>query len=103
MHLWPKIADLLNMPYAGCRPQTLQKSMVEMDNLWQTLVKKNGLQPYSLNRICDWAFADYILKTEWDVMASTIKIREAGFTTCMDTELMYLRMIDQMQKLKIIP
>lgn len=102
-HLWPKVAELFDASSGGCKPQLLQESMVDMGAQWEKLVQEHNLKPYELARICDWSFADYILKTEWDVMASTIKIREAGFTACMDTEQMYLRHLSEMQRLHILP
>lgn len=102
-HLWPKIADHFEMQTGECKPQQLADTMRGMGGHWDQLVRTNNLQPTKLDKICDWSFADYILKTEWDVMASTTKIRQAGFTACMDTEAMYLSLLKQMQNLRVIP
>jgi len=80
----------------------LQHSLMP-NQVWRQLVEANQLQASKLNTICDWAFADYILKTEWDVMASTIKIRKAGFSACMDTEQMYQRLLTQLKTIRVIP
>lgn len=102
-HLWPRIAQQFNMPTAEPAPQQLQQSMQGMSDAWEKLVQSHQLRSYALDDICDWTFADYILKTEWDVMASTIKIREAGFHACMDTETMYLRLLNELQAARVIP
>jgi len=77
--------------------------MSGMGQRWKELVQANDLQPFDLEKLCDWSFADYILNTEWDVMASTTKIRQAGFAACLDTEAMYLAHLKQMQDLRVIP
>ena len=102
-HLWPRIAEQFDMRMGECRPQQLQESMSGMGKRWGELVQAHNLQPFELAKICDWSFADYILKTEWDVMASTTKIRQAGFNACMDTEAMYLAHLKQMKKLHLLP
>jgi len=102
-HLWPKIAEQFGVHSVGCKPQQLQETMSGMGQRWEELVQTNNLQPFELAKICDWSFADYILKTEWDVMASTTKIRLAGFDACLDTEAMYLAHLKKMQHLRVIP
>jgi len=102
-HLWPRIARQFNMTAGAPDPQNLQQTMQGRDNEWDQLVNEHQLQPYALNQICDWTFADYILKTEWDVMASTTKIRQHGFHACVDTEERYLELLGELQAKRVIP
>lgn len=101
--LWPKLADVFEMPCGTCKPHMLSHSMPGKASKWGQLVQRRQLRNYTLNELCDWEFADYILKTEWDVMASTIKIRQAGFNACRDTEQMYIQRLLEMRQAKILP
>jgi hypothetical protein len=40
--------------------------------------------PY--NRIASWAFLDWMLNFREETIVSTIKIRQAGFSDCIDTQ-----------------
>ena len=40
---------------------------------------------------------------DWDVMASTIKARQAGFNPCIDTQAMYLELLGSLQEKKVLP
>ncbi|OED44650.1 hypothetical protein AB833_01010 [Chromatiales bacterium (ex Bugula neritina AB1)] len=102
-HLWPKIAELHNMQAGGVETQDLSKTMPLLSGTWQGLISKYGLEKNSMEAIVNWPFADYILRTGWDVMASTVKIRQHGFQQCLDTEEMYVRHLLKLQELKILP
>lgn len=102
-HLWPKIAALFNMPAGQVEMQNLSDTMPALSTQWQTLVREFNLQPHEMDAIANWPFADYILRTGWDVMASTIKIRQSGFGDCLDTEQMYLDHLTALQQLRVLP
>jgi len=102
-HLWPKIAELYQMPAGEVNPQSLSDTMPALAGKWQELIKRHRLKPNSMESIVHWPFADYILRTGWDVMASTVKIRQAGFGDCLDTEQMYLNHLAEFQRLRVLP
>ena len=102
-HLWPKIAELFQLETAEVQLQNLTETMPLLSDRWNDLVRQHKLQPYAMDAIAHWPFADYILRTGWDVMASTIKIRQAGFNDCLDTEKMYLDHLMDLQSLKVLP
>lgn len=102
-HLWPKIADLFAIPTGPVAMQNLSEVMPPLSGLWQQLVQQNELKPHSIEAIANWSFADYILRTGWDVMANTTKIRQAGFNDCLDTEKMYLDHLAALQAQQILP
>ncbi len=101
--LWPKIAELFCMEDGGVRSQTLATHMPTLSSQWQAIVRRHGLKPYAMEAIAHWPFADYILNTGWDVMASTLKARQFGFQDCLDTEQLYVDHLLQMQALNILP
>jgi nucleoside-diphosphate-sugar epimerase len=102
-NLWPKVAERFHMSAGGVETQSLAETMPELSAQWQLLVEQGSLKPYSMESIVNWPFADYILRTGWDVMASTIKIRQAGFSDCLDTEQMYINHLAKLQELKVLP
>jgi nucleoside-diphosphate-sugar epimerase len=102
-NLWPRVADHFGMMVGEVQTQTLAEVMPPLAGQWQSLVTKHNLQSRSMESMVNWPFADYILRTGWDVMASTIKIRQAGFGDCLDTEQMYLDHLGKLQALGVLP
>ena len=91
------------MPAGEVATQALTQTMPLLSEEWLQLVSQFKLQPHAMDAIAHWPFADYILRTGWDVMASTIKIRQAGFGDCLDTEQMYLDHLSTLQSLRVLP
>lgn len=102
-HLWPKLADVFNIEAGGVATEDLSVSMPPLASIWDDIVRKYNLKLLDMGSITHWPFADYILRTGWDVMASTVKARQYGFTPCMDTELMYIDHLRTLQRLAILP
>jgi len=93
-HLWPKIADLFGMRAGAVETQDLATVMPPLSNTWDHLVQSQKLQPYTMDAITNWSFADYILRTGWDVI---------GFHDCLDTETMYLEHLQTLQEQRLLP
>jgi hypothetical protein len=74
---------------------------------WQTVVERYGLQPLTLDRLVggSWQFADFAFSRTHSTssLLSTIKIREAGFGDCIDTEASLAWWLSQLQAQKILP
>jgi hypothetical protein len=56
-----------------------------------------------MEELVDWKFADYIFNCDWDIMSSTIKIRQAGFHDCIDSEAAVIEELQTLCNLRIIP
>lgn len=102
-HLWPQIANLFAVEAGGVSTRDLSTVMPALTDRWNDLVNKYDLKPSSMDSIVNWPFADYILRTGWDVMANTVKIRQCGFHDCLDTEQMYLQHLSKLQNMRILP
>ncbi len=102
-HLWPRIAERFAMECGPVQPQSLTQSMATSSDAWQALVAGHGLRKYELSQIAHWPFADYIFNVGWDVMASTVKARQYGFSDCLDTEAMYLKHLTTLQQNRVLP
>ena len=102
-NLWPKIAEVFDMPCGRVVPQDLGASMPALSDDWRELVVQYQLADYAMSQVASWQFADYIFSVGWDVMASTVKARLHGFQDCLDTEKMYVDHLSELQQLNILP
>lgn len=50
-----------------------------------------------------WPFADYVFGCHWDVMTHTLKIRQARFHDCVDSEDAFLDLFQQCPGMNVIP
>lgn len=106
-NVWPKVAELFGMEYAPPHPFSLARVMPQNEPIWDRIVAKHGLQPYGYKEIVpSWQFADFLLgygQRPNPHHMSTIKLRQAGFDACIDTEAMFVELLGELQKRKILP
>ncbi|MGA9749206.1 MAG: SDR family oxidoreductase [Nocardioides sp.] len=84
-HLWDDIAGVFEMETATPQPMSLTEQMADQGPRWEGLVDRHGLAATSYADVSGWPFADAVLATDYDMVQSTIKIRQAGFDGCVDT------------------
>ena len=77
--------------------------MADKASLWQQLTQQHGLQAYPYEKIVSWQFGDFILKTTFDNITSTIKARQHGFADCIDSEEMFIELLTQLRNQRYIP
>ena len=98
--------------------------MPEHAAAWERVVEKHGLKPYTLDEFVNqsWDLCDMLLgggsrqqmpgaTTQPGPSAvlragglmSTIKLRQAGFAECVDTEDMTIRWLEEMQGWGVLP
>lgn len=102
-NVWPKFADFFGLPLDDVQTISLTEFMADKEEVWKKIVKKHNLEDVSYKDIAAWPFADYVFGTDWDVMTSTIKIRQAGFHNCVDSEDMFLRIFKEFQDRNVLP
>lgn len=102
-HVWPKVAAAFDMEPAGPAGLSLQQSMRNKNAAWDALVERHGLEANRIEDLVSWRFADYIFGTTWDVMADTLKCRQAGFLEFVDSESMITDRLKELKELKIVP
>ncbi|MGE5512519.1 MAG: SDR family oxidoreductase [Bacteroidota bacterium] len=102
-HLWPKIADLFEMPVGAPQRIDLQQFMPDKAELWQTMVARHGLRIADFGRVADWRFATYTFGSDWDQMSDTYKCRRHGFLEFVDTEAMFLHELQRFREERIVP
>ena len=102
-NFWPKLAEFFNMKMGVQQPVDLAQVMTAKEAVWNEIVRKHGLNPIAMEKFVYWPFGNYIFSLDWDVMASTTKIRQYGFSECLDTEDMFLTLFRKMQDDKQLP
>ncbi|QHE87818.1 SDR family oxidoreductase [Hydrogenophaga sp. BPS33] len=107
--IWPSIATHLGMPVGEDAPLELARDMPRHEDVWSRIVQRHGLQPTTLAGLVgsSWQFADrnlaYGQATPDDRIVSPIKLRQAGFADCIDTEDAVLYWLDRMRKARLLP
>lgn len=102
-HLWKRIAAHLDMDPGEPMPISLTEMMADKAPLWDRIKAKHGLVDVPFDKVASWGFGDFIFNCDWDVISSTTRIRQAGFTDVVDSEEMFLRLIDDFRERKVIP
>jgi nucleoside-diphosphate-sugar epimerase len=100
-NVWERVAAYFGVP-AG-RPLTMDmgRFMHGQDQLWADLKQQHGLV-LDLAEIQDWS-QGYILSSSIEMHSSTIRIRQAGFHECLDTEDRLFELFDEMRVRNYIP
>ncbi|HEY5791992.1 MAG TPA: SDR family oxidoreductase [Chthoniobacterales bacterium] len=102
-HLWPRIARMFGMETADPVPLSLVEYMADKGPLWEEITRKYGLAPIPYDRLVSWAFGDFIFRSAFDNISSTIKARRAGFHDCIDTEDMFAEFFAELHQNRVIP
>ena len=106
--LWPTLAGHFGMQMGEPDPQRLQEIMPTKAHIWEQIAKENQLRPVPYEKLVgpSWQFADFNFaagKNPAPVIVSTIKLRQAGFHDCIDTEDMLVELLELYQTEGILP
>jgi len=106
-HLFPRVAEVFDMPYEPPHAMSLARVMSGKGDVWKRIVHQHDLQPNELTDLVPaWDFPDFSLRyatAPYPNFMSAIKIRQAGFAECMDTEDMYIEILRKFRRSKILP
>ena len=102
-HMWPRIARMFGMEIADPVPFSLATYMADNGPVWESIVKKHGLQSIPYNQLVSWGYGDFAFRQDFDNVSSTIKVRQAGFHDCMDSEAMFSQYFTSLQHMKVLP
>lgn len=111
-NVWPAIADALGMEVGPPEPRSLAEEMPRREAEWATIVQKYGLRsPASLREFIGQSFivTDFTFGfgsrdiAPPPMLVSTIKLRQAGFHECMDTEDCFQKWFRHLQELRWLP
>lgn len=107
--LFPAIARYFDMPLGS--PEAMQPSRVmpEQAPRWRELAEREALREPDLDRLIglSWQYADALWANprlpERPALVSTIKLRQAGFGDCIDTEQCLLELFDAYREAGYFP
>lgn len=99
-----------DMPMADPSPMRLAEEMPKLAKAWDEIVELHGLEPFTLDDLIGgaWQFADHAFAYGQEhppdrIVMSPIKVRQAGFSGCFDTEDSILYWLTRMQEKRILP
>lgn len=101
--MFPFIAELLDMDYAGTQTMRLVDTMADKQALWGRVVERHDLMPYALDELAFWPTGDGIFSQAWDNVRSTIKLRKTGFDECIDSRQMVSDIAEELMDRRVIP
>ena len=106
-NIWPRLADLFMMEMAPPHPFSLARVMPQNEAIWNKIVSRYDLVQHTYKEIVpSWQFADFLLgygQRPNSHHMSTIKIRKAGFPECVDSEAMFVELVQTLQQRRILP
>jgi nucleoside-diphosphate-sugar epimerase len=107
---WPVLADALGVEAGPDEPMKLADYLPARSDLWTAVVAREGLNPLGLMKFLGEShhYIDVLLRRGSDhierpTLLSTIKLRQAGFGECEDSEDVIRRWIGEMRKRRLIP
>jgi nucleoside-diphosphate-sugar epimerase len=108
--IWPVVADALGMQPGDRRPLSLEREMAKREDDWSRIRQKYRLLAPSLTDFVGLSFqyADACLgyndeRRADPSLVSTIKLRQAGFHECMNTEGMLRKWFRRLQSERFLP
>lgn len=107
--LWPAIAAHFDMSVGEPAPLRLSEAMPARAGEWDRLVARHNLLPRTMAELVgsSWQTADLTLgygkERPFDRLMSPVKLRQAGFTSCLDTEDSVLYWLSRMQQDGLLP
>lgn len=109
-NVWPAIAEALGVAPGDPEPRSLGEWLPAQAASWRRIVDRYGLRPTALpdllgqsHHYADFCFAYGAKRPPPPALVSTIKLRQAGFADCIDTEDMFHDLIAALQERRVIP
>jgi nucleoside-diphosphate-sugar epimerase len=109
--VWPAIADALGMEVGEPRAVRLAEELPRRADEWAAIVQRYRLRaPTDLGTFVGDSptYADILLRPfgtppPLPILVSTVKLRQAGFAECVDTEAMFRNLFGRMQERQLLP
>lgn len=102
-HLWDDLADFFGIRTAAPQPMNLGEQMADKAPLWDEMISRHQLRAPTLEHFVSWPFVDGWFGMDFDMVQSTIKIRQAGFAGCIDTHTSFLNHLGKLRTQRLIP
>ncbi len=109
-NVWPAIADALGVAAGPDEPVRLVDYLPQQAGAWRRIAERHGLVEPDILRLVgssheysDFCMATGVEKTPPPALVSTIKVRQAGFADCIDTEVMFRELFARLIDARILP
>jgi nucleoside-diphosphate-sugar epimerase len=103
--MWPKLAAHLGVPsaeYPG-HAQPLETQMEGMEDVWNRIVEKHGLQKNALSSVASWWHSDADLGRVIENFTDMTKSRDMGFTAYQNSVRSFTDAFDRLRLAKVLP
>ncbi len=107
---WPALADALEIDNGPEQRLRLATYLVERAEIWDSIVRKHQLRRLSLQQFLGQShhYGDILIRPDatqiaYPTLLSTIKIRRAGFTACVDSHASLRHWIGVLRQRRLIP
>jgi nucleoside-diphosphate-sugar epimerase len=108
--VWPALADAYGLEQGPDEPMRLSEWLPAHAQVWDRVVEKHGLRPIGLtpflgesHHYIDALTRPGVNELALPILVSTIKLRQAGFGACYDTEDSLRFWIGEMVRRRLIP
>ena len=109
-NVWPAIAAAMGLEPAFGRPVRLSEFLPAHADVWDRIVARHGLKPIAMADLVGQSHHYADLLFAWGAqgpispsLVSTIKLRQAGFGDCIDTEVMFRKWLGLLVERKVLP
>ncbi|MDR7946969.1 NAD-dependent epimerase/dehydratase family protein [Achromobacter aegrifaciens] len=108
-HLFERLAEFFGMPAGELVQTRMRQAMPAEAQVWREMARREGLHVNELSDLIglSWQYADATWSAQHPLpfppLVSTIKLRQAGFGDCIDSELSVLENLRRMQALGYLP
>lgn len=113
--LWPSFARFLDVEVGADAPRSLTEWLPRHADVWARIAQRADLREASLPRLLGYSheFADDAFaytsdgspleSREHPVLLSTVKLRQAGFSAFIDTEVMFQHWFQSLRSQRVLP
>ncbi|WP_345797463.1 SDR family oxidoreductase [Castellaniella sp. MT123] len=108
--IWPLLADCLGVEAGEPEPRALARWFPEKADAWENLAQRRRLRCGDLGQLvghshhyADFCFGYGAKQAIPPALVSTIKLRQAGFQGCIDTQSMFREAFASMRQLGYLP
>ena len=109
-NVWPALADALGVAPGADTPRQIAKWLPAHADVWRRVAQRHGLAVPELSALlgeshhyADFCFGYHAREAPPPVLVSTIKLRQAGFGECVDTEQMFRDWFVRLRARKVLP
>jgi nucleoside-diphosphate-sugar epimerase len=109
-HVWPVLAQSLGVPMGADEPRSMARFLPAQAAVWDRIVARHGLRAPPLagllgesHHYADFCFGYHAKEAPPAVIVSTIKLRQAGFGDCIDTEQMFVDWFEILRNQSLLP